>query len=166
LPQIYSRAGNVNLSINVLPIAETVPVSFLAGVDGTYSISIEEFYGMEYLFLEDLLTGVTVDLLSGNYSFDYSTNDNSDRFVLHFNLLSIDDLINNSVQTYSSSDRLNVKFDKVYTGSIAVYDVMGREIIKQNIESQMHQLTLQGGNFYIVTVTTEENIYTEKVFIK
>ncbi len=98
LPQIYSRAGNVNLSINVLPIAETVPVSFLAGVDGTYSISIEESYGMEYLFLEDLLTGVTVDLLSGNYTFDYSTNDNSDRFVLHFNLLSVDDLTHNFVR--------------------------------------------------------------------
>ena len=58
LPQIYTRTSDVNLSINVLPVAESVPLSFLAGVDGTYTIIIDESYGMEYIFLEDLVTGV------------------------------------------------------------------------------------------------------------
>ena len=107
-----------------------------------------------------------VDLLSDNYTFDYSTGDNSDRFLLHFNLLSVNDIATNSVQIYSTENQVHVDLDKVYSGEIAVYDVMGREVVKQPIESQSNVLTVSGGNFYIVTVTTDEKLFTEKVYIK
>jgi hypothetical protein len=166
LPQIYTRTSDVNLSINVLPFVQSVPLSFLAGVDGNYSISIDESYGMEYIYLEDLMTGVTVDLLNGDYLFDYSTGDNSDRFVLHFTILSIYDITSNTVQIYSSNDQVHIILDKLYNGDIRVYDMMGREVKNQTIESIEHELTLDGGCFYVVMVTTDESNYTEKVYIK
>jgi hypothetical protein len=166
LPQIYTKSSDVNLSINVLPIPDAVPLSFAAGLAGNYTISIDETNGMEYIFLEDLLTGQAIDLLNDDYAFEYSIGDNSDRFLLHFNLLSVDELIDNSVQIYSTDNIVNINFDKEYEGEITVFDVMGRKVEQQSINSLKHELTLTGRTFYVVSVTTDEKSYTKKIYTK
>jgi hypothetical protein len=166
LPQLYTRTSEVNLSINVLPETDVVPLSFFAGVSGTYAISVEETYGMEYLFLEELTTGVITDLLSDDYSFDYSTEDNPDRFNLHFTVLSVNELADNHVRIYSGDDRVIVKLDQMVNGQISVVDLMGREISREDIGNMVNTIEIEGNATYIVTVVTDEHVYTEKVYIK
>ena len=65
-----------------------IPVCFKAAEDGTYSIVINtENVEMEYLHLIDNMTGADIDLLqTPSYSFDAQTTDNSNRFMIVFDL--------------------------------------------------------------------------------
>ena len=63
-----------------------LPVSFEPTQNGSYTISVNpENVNMRYLHLVDNMTGSDIDLLrTPSYSFDASTTDHADRFVLVF----------------------------------------------------------------------------------
>ena len=77
-------------ALNCLPSLSqvaTVPMGLHPEASGSMTITpqgIESFDPTTYIYLEDKLTGTWTNLRNGAYTFNASTTDNQDRFVLHF----------------------------------------------------------------------------------
>ncbi len=99
--KLKSANGNVTLftytdttigmqAINALPndgTVTSVPVGFLPGATGAYSISAElaaGFGSSALVLLEDLKLGTMHNLRAGDYNFNADAQDDEMRFVLHF----------------------------------------------------------------------------------
>lgn len=92
VPNLYSIApDNTIFAVNALPEESMknyqLPIGLRLFTSGNYSISIENFNGFDSVrvFLEDKYTNQIVYLdNTQNYSFNHSSGDVRDRFVLHF----------------------------------------------------------------------------------
>ena len=162
LPQIYTIGGD-KLSINVLPATNVVPLLFRSGVEGSFTISIGEIKDIDYLFLEDLETGVMTNLLEENYTFSYKTGNKDDRFNLHFALY--EDVIN-AVNIYSYGKDIYVLLPENVTAEIYVYNLMGQLIKTAVSEGSRNTIKINNGGNYLVKVMTLDGVKAQKVFVK
>ena len=165
IPQVYMPSEGVDLSINVLPATETVPVGFTAGVSDTYTFSLAEVHDFDYVILEDLLTGDEVNLVEGSYTFTYSVNDDPNRFLLHFAPLSVPELSGDVTSIYSYGNDVYVYVPEDMDGSIMVYDMLGHLVTSRAINTQLSKITLDQSAYYIVKVLGDTETVTRKVFI-
>ena len=179
-PQLYSEQNGEQLSINGLPLLTedgySVKVGYKVGVNGEQILeaNLEKLPETE-VFLEDLVSGDLQSLVEQpRYVFDASIGDDADRFILHFNPLTIgigDTENENLVFVYAFDKKLYIKSsgnaakeDK----QIWVYDMMGRTAIQAKAEaSTLTSIPVHHLNGYvIVKVMSESGVETTKVFIK
>ncbi len=92
-PSLYSVKNGINFTINTLPAINDnliIPVSFKAGVNGSYTITASELNSFDppvYVYLKDLKTNFIRALnQNANYTFTGLTTDNPNRFQLIFTL--------------------------------------------------------------------------------
>jgi hypothetical protein len=166
LPQLYSFSDDVKLSIDARPSTESINLGFLSHTSGMYSISLEENNNFTSLILEDLLTGLFIDLTQNDYDFTYNTSDIESRFVLHFSATGIED---NSLLTehiYSYEDRIYVNIDMSNNANAYVYNMLGQVVYQQKIEQGLNSIKINYSGNYIVRVVSDHRICTKKVFIK
>ena len=87
---IYSVNNGKWMGKNILhdiATTSTIPVGFEPGVTGTYTLSfggMNAFEPTSYVYLEDSLLHTMQNVRNGDYTFTANSNDNWDRFVLHF----------------------------------------------------------------------------------
>lgn len=161
-PQLWTVSDDEMFSTNYLPYSSDnidVPLSFKAGVNGTYFINFEglsSFYVTSNINFEDLLTGTTFNLKNQNsYEFIASTEDATNRFVLHFyNVTSTPETEQANNRALIYTDNLNhivVKAnDKVLNGTIEIMDLLGQTIdIK----------TVSNSNFFTLNTNFNEGVY-------
>ena len=167
LPQVFTTANGKKLSINTLPSAEMVPLSFQAGTSGSFDISLDEANDLTVLILEDTKTGTLTDLTKSDYSFTYSLSDNADRFKLHFSPLSVDDNLTDHVNIYAENNQVFVKINGNSNGNVTIFDLMGRLIMSEPLRSnEMNSFTIEGNSgIYLVKVSAGTTNITEKVFV-
>ncbi len=165
LPQIYTTSG-VDLSINVMSEAEMVAAGFKAGVNGQYTIKATEVIGMSNVTLEDLVTGEMTDILSTDYTFDYDTNDQDDRFIIHFMPTSVSERIVELIDIYSHNNNVYVSLPEDLEGQMTVYNAMGQEIITSSLNEAQNVVTVEEYGFYIVKVSVDGQHVSKKVFVK
>jgi hypothetical protein len=167
LPQVFTIANGKNLSINTLPFAEIVPLSFLAGTSGSYDLSLAEATDITVLILEDKKTGTFTDLTKSNYSFAYSVSDNPYRFNLHFTPLSVGGNLIDQMNIYAERNQVYINASGISDGTVTIYDMLGQPVLsgrlQQNIINAypMHAST----GFYLVKVTSVNNVTTRKIFL-
>ncbi|MCD4737302.1 MAG: T9SS type A sorting domain-containing protein, partial [Bacteroidales bacterium] len=164
-PQVYMKSGVDDLSINVLPETEMIPVSFTAGVSGTYSFSLTEVHDFGYVLIEDLFTGETQNLLDDNYNFMYNTGEEAGRFVLHFAPLSVDELNAGNVNIYAFNKDIYVNVPENTNGFVKIYDILGQEIASQPITMQLNRISMENRGYYVVKVVGDSRSVTQKVYI-
>ncbi len=164
-PQLYSITDK-NLAINALPETELIQLGFLAGIDGEYEIQSVEINDISEVSLEDTFTGIFTDLTSDSYSFNYTTGDDPNRFILHLTALSVEDNIANNTHIYSYVKDVYVTLPQNSKGTIQVYDMMGREIAQESISGSTNVISIEKSGHYVVKVLSDEGIATKKVFIK
>ncbi len=180
VPHIYTVIDENELVINTYssPMTENlaVNVGFKVGVEGDYTIStnvFEAFNSNQELFLEDKVTNEFINLQNDLvYTFHSEATDGADRFVLHFANpnVSIDDIVNeNKLNIYSYENKLYIKGLISNNTKVVIYDMYGKEITTNIFEESKFE-TISLDNFasgnYLVKVTTDEKVYTEKVFVK
>lgn len=165
IPQIYSMA-NGYMAINSLPETMMVPTGFRTSVGGQFTISAMETSDFNDVVLEDLFNGTQTDLLSDSYTFTATVEDIENRFIVHFTPLAIGDNIEVASNIYSYQKNIYINVDENTTGSITVYDVMGREVANTSIDGTLNVITLEKSGYYIVKVLGNTNSSSEKVFIK
>jgi len=92
-PSLYSVKNGINFTINTLPAINDnliVPVSFKAGVNGSYTITASELNSFDppvYVYLKDLKTNFIRALhQNASYTFTGLTTDSPNRFQLIFTL--------------------------------------------------------------------------------
>lgn len=178
-PQIWTEVSDEEYSTNFLPHvfdSYVLQLNFEAGVDGNYEFSfkgIDSFHINSYISLEDKLTGNIIDLEnSQNYSFVALTNDDTDRFLLHFpGVTTIDDRNTdiNSINIYSNNNTfyINTHDDELLTGKVVVYNTMGQKVFEDSIQDGINYSTtlhLQTGH-YIVHLITDRQSISKKVFL-
>jgi hypothetical protein len=167
IPSLWTLGGDVQLSINQMPAADEVPVYFDCQTTGTYSIEAVETSDYSILILEDKFTGEETDLLSSGYSFEHTSGANTDRFVLHYKTTGIGDNTLSNVSIWSGNQKIFVRTDVTAKGDITVYNMMGQEIVRTDIEPGLNTIPMYDVNtYYVVKVTTSKGVETGKVFIK
>jgi len=175
VPQIYSLIGTDKYAINAMGelTSISVPVGFLPGINGTFTIKANElssFVNATTIDLQDLKTGTYQKLMQNDtYTFTANTTDDANRFVLHFNkaLLGIDE--NKAVSTYIFSYGNDIFVNSTENAKqIAIYNTIGQLIYSvENNPAGMFKYSLNGTTgYYIVRVITDKNVSSEKVFVK
>ncbi|MCF8378142.1 MAG: choice-of-anchor J domain-containing protein [Bacteroidales bacterium] len=164
-PQIYTIADKA-LAANALPETTMIPMGFFAGIDGTYTIEAIEINDIPSVWLEDTFLGTFTNLTVESYSFDYSVNDASERFILHFAPLGMENDLESLVNIYSIDKDVHIVLTEVSNGNIEIFNMMGQEITHSGIIGTRTVLTLQETGYYLVVVTSDDGIVTKKVFIK
>ena len=174
IPEIYSLASNKELAINVfgtLPAA--IPVNIRMGIADNASLTASDFDNFDSnvsIKLEDIFTGSIQDLRQNPvYTFAGSANDNANRFVLHFaNSTGINEPNITSVVTiYSNENTIYINTnDKVI--NISIFDVLGKLIVSESGNPQgLTSIKMESATaYYMVKVTTDKGVSTEKVFVK
>jgi hypothetical protein len=167
VPQIYTTSGGQELAIDVQEAADLVPMAFKVGVEGTYTIEAVETSNFENVVLEDTFTGIETDLLADSYTFNYTTGDDPNRFVVHFTALGTPELEANSIHIWASDRNIYVTVPATVTGDVAVYNMMGQEVVANKVIPGMNVIPVNDVNtYYVVKVMSNNNIVTEKVFIR
>ena len=101
VPQIYTLdAEGTQYAINERPLDEgSVMLGFYAGVDGDYTISVNRC-DAEKVFVTDKLTGETINITNGAYTFSAKAGTDNTRFELSFvsgNTTAVKDINKNTV---------------------------------------------------------------------
>ncbi|MEA3478843.1 MAG: T9SS type A sorting domain-containing protein [Bacteroidota bacterium] len=174
--QLYSIIPGDLLSINVLPPSEnpiTVQLGFEAKEDGVYTFvasELESFEAAMSITLEDLRDNVIIDLKEKEtYEFTASPADAADRFVIHFSgPFAVNDIPEiEDLHIWAFDKNIYVNNESNHNGEIVIYNVMGQEILRQGLEGNLNQIGLDSqAGYYIVKVITDQQLQTEKVFIK
>ncbi|MEI7898525.1 MAG: cohesin domain-containing protein, partial [bacterium] len=160
-PQVYSITPETNLSINSLTSVTSqtvIPVGFRAGVADTYTITasgLETFTPGTQIFLEDLVTSQVQNLNTNPvYSFSAVAGNPSQRFNLHFSPVGIAEGKTSDIKIYAASHVVYVNIQTEMSGTITIYDLLGKEITHQPIQSNglnKVNLNVQTG-YYLVRV--------------
>jgi hypothetical protein len=173
------------LSINMLPEDNlynretTVPVFFDCGENAEYTFTfegIESFNGETEIWLEDLQTEERLISVSNDgfqYSFTAIPEDERHRFNIYFfGPTSIfEDPINNDTETVKIYGYGNYAY--VLNNSdealkkISIHNLMGQTIYNGKLPQQtLNKIFVSGqSGYYVVSVETTKNMFTEKVFI-
>ena len=88
-------------------------------------------------------------------------------FEVHFTALGIGELGANSIDIWSNDHKIFVNVPNTINGDIVVYNMMGQEVVRTDIEPGLNTLPMDDVNtYYVVKVLTSNNAVTGKVFIK
>ena len=182
-PQIFSKAGDVMLSLNSLPALNNdddqrvIPVGFIPGTEEgiktiTADISLPD--DVEVI-LEDTKFYIFQDLKSDNiYKFAATQDDEPMRFLLHVgrNVTGInDETANTNLNVYGFNNNIYILSNgdmASKTKLVEVYDVMGRRIVsKEFAPSKMDVIPVgKYDSYLIVRIISDGNVTTRKIFIK
>ena len=167
LPQIYTTVGEEMLAINGLPATPAVPMGFTSVESGTFTIEAVETTDFENVVLEDLVEGVQTNLLEDSYTFNYTSGEDANRFIVHFTPLGTPEFEANSINIWSADHTIYVNVPGTTNGDIVVFNMMGQEVVRTDIEPGLNTLPMDDVNtYYVVKVLTSNNAVTGKVFIK
>ncbi len=175
VPQIYSKAGSSDLSINTLPeFTEeiVIPIYIEVGTSDIYSIEANNFDLSEMnlnVYLEDIKEKSIV-MFNGDSRYEFAANpkDQEHRFNLIFKNAVEDDINTSVTQIYSSNDMIYINKESGVNSNVFIYDIMGREVnrVLNNIDSKLEIPISKGTGYYVVKVIADNGIQTKKVFIK
>ncbi len=177
IPQVYTIVDNdLKACLNAMPEVingTTVPVGFVAPVNGNYSIrvtGIESFSPMTGLLLEDLKLNITQDLRQNPvYNFSATGNEDAGRFLLHFaGPIGFGETDNSAISIYSSEKTVFITCAAGFLNAqVTISSLLGQEILTRKLNdqtsNQVNVNALKG--YYIVKVQTESSVKTAKVYI-
>ena len=176
-PNLFTKLDDgTRLSINSLPtssLAGDIPVGFTAGKAGTYSLAIHGMNSMNPdlpLFLKDTKNNTLINLRTDSIIvFDYNTNDDAMRFLLHFSSPSgISQTEQDHPRIYTTPGFVNVELGSIYNDpSISITDLSGRQVAGNNSASEgLNRIAFDGSSgYYVIKITDNKNSYTTKLWI-
>ena len=176
-PSLYTvkPEGNFSIDFRGEPGALTIPVSFKAGADGSYTLTasqLESFTSSTDITLEDVKAAKTQNLMQNpSYTFSSAKTDNSARFLLHFGgAFSVNDIEKEPpVTIYASGNSVYIsnKSGAALKGEVIVYNMIGQQVMRRQLDgNQMTKIDLSGRTgYYLEKVVTSDNAYSGKVFI-
>jgi len=159
--------------------SKTVPLNLVQVTDGEHTMAFSNLNQLTdvSITLEDVLTTYTQDIRENHvYTFNTSTNDNAERFLLHFAWSP--NGINEDIEEGSSNIQIYSFGNEVYIrstddainqgGNVTIYDMMGRELAQQKIAAmELVKMPVNTTNsFVVVKVVKAGSAKIQKVYIK
>jgi len=176
-PSLYTvkPEGNYSIDFRGEPGALTIPVSFKAGDDGSYTLTasqLESFTSSTDITLEDVKAAKTQNLMqNASYTFYSTKTDNDARFLLHFGgAFNVNDQDRETAITiYVSGNSVYIsnKSGAALKGEVFVYNMIGQPVMHQSLsENPLKRINISGATgYYLVKVVTGDHVYSGKVFI-
>ena len=173
-PNLYSVLSDGHkLSTNAIPTptnSTVVNLGFNAYVNGNYTITANNsIANCTAITLEDLKTNTTQNLLQNPvYNFTAATNDNANRFVLHFaTAVGVNEIGNSNGSIYAYDNNIYINAGEQIK-QINVYNTLGQLVKTLNNVNGLQKINMNGNatGYYIVKVVSDKNVYSEKVFVK
>ncbi|MFP4468897.1 MAG: MBG domain-containing protein, partial [Bacteroidales bacterium] len=175
-PSLYTVKNGEKLSISYLTTPEDhpqVPLSFVAGEEGTYQINLEGTYMFDEVWLEDLQTGEMADMKAqDSYSFEAGPDDDPDRFVLHFGYDDPTDIMPRPEDRidpviYYHEERLHIYNPWPELATVEVTDVNGRLVRLFEAPGPGDSdfaFSVEPG-VYVVRMYTGEELFTTRIMV-
>jgi len=145
-PQLYTKAGDSKLSINVLPYSSDeieIPLSLKVGQDTEYKISVSEntFWETVDISLKDLESGILYDLRTQtSITINHGINNSSDRFLILINgATGVEETSdeNDGIEIYIFDNQIFIKTDEPGEVQVAVYNLLGQNILHRTLTDTM-----------------------------
>ena len=162
---LYIPQGQEEYAIVYSDKQSELPINFKAYENGEYTLTVTSPLTSQFsvLNLIDNLTGTTIDLLqTPSYTFEAKTSDYAARFRLIFN--ENENQNENDDFAFINNGEIIVNG----TGTLQIFDALGREIIKKDLStlnSKLSTLNFKPGVYILRTVNGNE-VKTKKIIIK
>jgi len=167
VPQLYTKSNEEYLSINTIPEASSVPLFFTCRQSGNFTIETSQEENFDEVYLEDLLTGEMNDLLEENYSFNYTSGENQERFVVHFNQTKINEYLNEEINIWLDKNVANIYLPNNVNGTLTVYDLLGHKIAEQQLKSGANSIRIDvPTGVYLTKIVTSHISKSKILFLK
>ena len=171
----YSIIDGKRLAYNLLPelTAEgVIPLGYTATVAGSLSVSVREnddLSSVESIILTDLTEGVSIDLLTDDYSFQTAAGQFDDRFTISIRLRSEDEVLTavsergwqDEVRAAGTDGRI-VLHNLPADADVWVYDMTGKLIASQlkdsRFEDSVVRMSVPAGVYNIRVVSGTEAV--------
>lgn len=162
--KVYIPQGNIDYSVVHSQAKGIMPINFKVSETGTYTISTSN-KGIEftYLHLIDNVTGEDIDLLlEPEYTFTASVRDPEARFLLVFNGIDSNIDTTSDIFVYQNGDEIIVSG----TGTLQVYDVMGRFVRNININGTESFNASEFNTGVYIFRMVGETVKTQKIVVR
>ena len=104
--------------------------------------------------------------MTSSYTFSYTVNDDADRFFVHFTPLGIGEDLAASINIWSNDHKIYVQAPAI-NGDIVVFNMMGQEVVRTEIEPGLNTIPVNDRNsYYVVKVVSSDVARTGKVYVK
>ena len=142
-----------------------LPVSFRAGENGTYTLSMNvENVEMNYLHLIDNMTGMDIDLLqTPSYTFEANTNDYANRFKLVFAANGANEADESSFAFFSNG---NLIVNNEGNATLQVIDINGRILSSETISGSCSKAINATTGVYMLRLINGDNVKVQKVVVR
>ncbi len=157
-PSLYLPSGNDKYTVRYLSSAsdnKLVPLSFIAGKNGNYTLRFAIPDTMQFALLEDKRDLKVENIKqTGSYTFSSTTGDLADRFILHFDVVT--PLSDMPVTVYKSEGQVVINaMDLTDKFTVRVIDTSGRCLFVNTMAgNQIVSLPLMVRGVFLVTVST------------
>ncbi|RLD45341.1 MAG: hypothetical protein DRI88_08710 [Bacteroidetes bacterium] len=156
-----------------------VAVNFETTIDGEHTLALDMTHlpDVVEITLEDLKYNQMQSMRYDSvYTFVAFTEDDPDRFRIHFNKTTTGiefpepaPVTKSSVQIYAYEKNIYIKKEDINaSGKVLVYDLYGREVLAQQLEhTNLMKIPVSANNTYLVVKVISDNyVTTSKVFIR
>ncbi len=148
----------------------SIPLYFSCGVDGIYTLNTNLSSNFETIILEDLLLNVKVDLnINPSYSFAYNSNDQQNRFLLHFSPVGIEDLVTTSpINIFAANGKVEIRNNKPIDAQVRVYNTSGQLLSGGRLNNES-STSIKISNYRgpaMVSIITNSNVINKKVIVR
>ena len=123
-----------------------------------------------HVYLEDLLLNALHKISENDYSFTSDAGDISDRFIIHFGMVGIEDQpqTQSNIQVWAANKTIHILNPENSRGEIIVLNMLGQQVAQAKLTGDTKQqirLTVPSG-CYLVSVVSEEEVVTRKVVVE
>jgi C1A family cysteine protease len=163
--QLYS-SGSTPLSINTLPETSTVALGLHVNTSGVYTIAATDVKDLSAVSLEDIKTGIFTDLLKDSYSFNFTQDENEQRFVLHFDPIPWNKAEKPIANIFSNDETLFIDLNDAQGGNTIIYTITGQVVATASVIQGLNKISLTNSGNYIVKVISPRVSLVKKVWIQ
>lgn len=163
--QLYS-VGNMPLAINSLPEILPVKIGLRANSNGQFTIAATEANGFADVKLEDTKTGTLTDLNTNAYSFAFNSDEDEERFILHFETLAVPGSNPDMNSIYAANSAVIINLSQQAKGDILIYNISGQLVARSRATGGTNRIEIAHSGNYIVKVINNESTLIKKVWIQ
>ncbi len=175
---VYSLMGDRKLAIQGLPVNwlnkqadQSIALGIYVPEAGDYTLNLQESTNpqSELLYLNDHLSGRSVDLFKESYSFHSEAGTYNDRFSLSSSPLSTSTILGLQshqldLVVYGISGAIRVRSE--VTGHLTIYTMEGKKIMENTLRVGEMEVPVPKGGLYIATVANKDGNASYKVLVK
>jgi uncharacterized repeat protein (TIGR02543 family) len=178
---IYTLVNTGEYVIQGRPVpfvdSDLVPLGVKIVNAGSHKIAIKKvdglFEGNQGIYLEDTLLGIVHDLKAAPYTFTSEVGVFNSRFIVRYTSSALSnndfDSLENGVIVSSQNTDISVKSNTKLITSVAVYDILGRELVKKSgVDSnEFTFVNVSNVNQALIVKVTLENgqVVTRKIVL-